>query len=79
MVKSTSRGHEIYYDNKIWRYLDTNEVYDDSRPCKRCGCFPTKEGYDACLGYLENVEHACCGHGIKEKLIIYKGDIGNVN
>jgi hypothetical protein len=35
---------------------------------------PTKEGYDACLGYLKNVIHACCGHGVQERYIKKLGD-----
>lgn len=27
---------------------------------------PTKEGYDACLGYIKGAKSACCGHGIEE-------------
>ena len=64
MVISDSRGHIIYYDGKDWRYLDTNEIDDGKRACKRCGCFPTVEGYDACLGHIEGVSSACCGHGV---------------
>lgn len=66
MIKSYSRGWEIYYDGKIWRYCDDNSVHDDSRPCKRCGYMPTEEGYDYCLGYIEGAVSACCGHGIEE-------------
>ena len=50
MVKAYSRGWEIYYDGEHWRYVDNNEIENDSRPCKKCGCMPTNEGYDACLG-----------------------------
>lgn len=72
MVKSYLRGHEIYYNNKDkqWYYLDDNSIADDSRPCKKCGKYPTKEGYDACIGYLEGVKSACCGHGVQEDFII---------
>ena len=55
MVKAYSRGHEIYFDGKDWRYSDNNAINDDSRPCKKCGRMPTNEGYDACLGYLDGV------------------------
>ena len=64
MTKSYSRGHEIYYDGIDWRYSDDNSIHDDSRPCKKCNCYPTIEGYDACLGKIEGVIHACCGHGV---------------
>lgn len=31
--------------------------------CGYCGVSRTKEGHDGCLGTLENVMNACCGHG----------------
>lgn len=65
-VISYSRGWEIYFDGINWRYTDTDEIDDDSRPCKKCMCYPTKEGYDACIGHVEGVSSACCGHGIHE-------------
>jgi len=70
MVKSYSRGWEIYYDGKDWRYSDNHQIEDDSRPCKKCGCKPTEEGYDACLGYIDGVKSACCGHGVEEPFVI---------
>ena len=71
MVKSNSRGWDIYHDGINWRYSDNDEIFDDSRPCKRCGKHPTKEGYDACLGYIKGATHACCGHGIEKGYVIY--------
>lgn len=65
MVKSHSRGHEIYFKDNEWRYVDNDEKIREDRPCKRCGCVPTKEGYDACLGKIEGVSSACCGHGVE--------------
>ena len=72
MIKSYSRGHEIYYDGKIWRYTDNKETVNNMRPCKRCGRIPTKEGYDACLGHIEGVKSACCGHGVEEPYVVYE-------
>ena len=71
MVKSYSRGWEIYYDGEHWRYVDNNEIENDYRPCKRCGRTPTQEGYDACLGHIDGVKSACCGHGVEEPYIVY--------
>ena len=70
MNKSYSRGHEIYYDGIDWRYSDDNSIHDDSRPCKKCNCYPTPEGYDSCLGKIEGVIHACCGHGVEKGYVI---------
>ena len=73
MATSYSRGHLTYYDwdTKNWRYSDNNEIVNDNRPCKKCGCSPTKEGYDACLGHIESAIHACCGHGVRKGYIMY--------
>lgn len=70
MATSFSRGHEIYYDGTVWRYNDTGEIDNDSRPCKRCGCMPTKEGYDACLGHIDGATSACCGHGVVDAYVV---------
>lgn len=70
MIKSNSRGWEIYYDGVNWRYSDNNKIANDSRPCKRCGKYPTSEGYDACLGYIPCASAACCGHGVTKGYII---------
>ena len=71
MVTSYSRGWKIYFDGKNWRYCDNNEIDNDSRPCKKCGRLPTKEGYDACLGYIKGAISACCGHGVEEGYVMY--------
>lgn len=72
MATSYSRGHEIYYDWKTenWRYIDNNEIVNNDRPCKKCGCKPTSQGYDACLGHIEGVSSACCGHGVVEPYMV---------
>ena len=73
MIKSYSRGHEIYYDGKDWRYVDTGEIVNNNRPCKRCGRTPTEEGHDACLGHIEGAKSACCGHGVEPPYIVKEG------
>ena len=70
MVTAYSRGWNIYYDGTNWLYCDNDKICDDSRPCKRCGRLPTKEGYDACLGYMESVKSACCGHGVERGYVV---------
>ena len=59
------RGHKIEYQ-KEWVYADTGDSVNIERPCVRCGEMPTKEGYDACLGFIPEVTSACCGHGVEE-------------
>ena len=73
MITSYDRGHKIYLQNGFWYYCDNNKILDPMRPCKRCGEKPTSEGYDACLGYLEDIESACCGHGVHEPIGINNG------
>lgn len=70
MVKSYDRGHEIYLYNGFWYYMDNNKVLDSKRPCKKCGKSPTKEGFDACLGYVKGASSVCCGHGVHEPILI---------
>lgn len=73
MTVSHIRGHEIYWNGKQWLYKDTNEaILNNERPCAKCGQMPTPEGHDACLGYIENIKNACCGHGVRAGYIQYK-------
>lgn len=73
-ITSHSRGWDIYFDGEDWRYSDNNQIYDDSRPCKRCGRMPSKEGYDACLGHIDGVKSACCGHGVEDSYVVKERD-----
>jgi len=61
------------YINNQWVY-ENNLVplNKEQRPCARCNCMPTKEGYDACIGKIDNATSACCGHGVEEPYIIFK-------
>lgn len=70
MIKSTSRGHETYFDGTNWRFIDNHEIDNHKRTCKKCGKFPTIKGFDACLGELKNISSACCGHGKGDKIIV---------
>lgn len=71
MISSFIRGWKIIYnwDKQDWFYMDKQESIEIERPCIRCGKMPTKEGHDACLGNIEGVRNACCGHGIEKKYI----------
>ncbi|MDZ7703158.1 MAG: hypothetical protein U5L04_01580 [Trueperaceae bacterium] len=62
------RGHAIRYSEERdgFVYCDTGEPVEDrweSRPCGYCGRDSTPEGHDGCLGTLDGVRNACCGHG----------------
>lgn len=67
-VKSYDRGYRTKLIDGIWYYIDTGLPVDEVRECVRCGKIPTPEGYDACLGYIEGVTSACCGHGVSEPI-----------
>ena len=56
--------------NSKWVYKDNGDDATIDRMCARCGKMPTIEGYDACLGHLDNVESACCGHGATKPYIV---------
>ena len=67
------RGHLAYWINEKngWCYADNGKRINDYRSCAQCGEPPTIEGYDACLGFIDGVEHACCGHGVEDGYIIW--------
>ena len=69
---SYSHGHKIYSKGVNWYYLDTDELHDNKkpRPCPRCGNYPTKEGYDACVGHIDGMKSVCCGHGVHERILM---------
>jgi len=67
-TRAYSRGWPIEYIDG-WVYSDTKESVGE-RPCKRCGCDPTFEGHDACLGTIPDVKSACCGHGVEKPYAI---------
>lgn len=71
-----SRGNPIHRNTETdrWEWEDGSPIEpsiggDTSRPCTRCGRYPTQEGHDACLGRIEGVTTACCGHGVEEPFI----------
>jgi hypothetical protein len=70
---SQHNGHPTTYnwDTQQWLYTDTQEPETQIRPCLHCGLSPTKEGYDACIGYLPNVMHACCGHNVRRPYAMF--------
>lgn len=69
-ISAHSRGHKIVYFKDSWIYANDYSIFNDSRPCIKCGRYPTKEGYDACIGKLNNIKSACCGHGIEKPILI---------
>ena len=67
-------GHLIYSrptsrreDFAGWFYVDDDEPFDtdNRRTCPTCGLTPERYGPDPCLGWLPDVQFACCGHGFE--------------
>ena len=83
MITAHSRGHKTIIKNieeispGIWSeeeyYIDTGKIVDNTRSCKKCGKKPTKEGHDACIGFIPEASSACCGHGLEKGYIMIRG------
>lgn len=69
MITSWKRGHKIVWHDGDWYYADSELLSTDERPCVRCNKMPTPEGHDACLGHIQGVKSACCGHGVHAPII----------
>ena len=73
MIRSYYHGNEIRKTEKeVWIYSDIKipvRLYKN-RPCGYCNKPQTKDGHDACIGILENVMNACCGHGKDDEAYI---------
>jgi hypothetical protein len=70
MQRAFDRGWPIYFDG-VWKYEDGKPLSD--RPCARCGR-PPVNGMDACLGHLDGVVAACCGHGVEPGYVLRETD-----
>ncbi len=70
------RGHNIVFENDVWVYADSKEPVSEESD-RRC-CFCKKENreddHDACLGVLDGVMNACCGHGVEEDAYVQLND-----
>ena len=75
-ISAHMRGHKVVFRGGVWRYADTLEIADDSRPCARCGRHPLPDGEDACLGHIPGLLSACCGHGVSKPIAIASKDTG---
>ena len=81
VAKSQYRGHEIIYDEEInhWRFVSDDEELHDKIvgnyidvKCKHCEYYILPNNPDHCLGHLEGVIAACCGHNQKRGYIVFK-------
>jgi len=73
MVKSKNRGNDIEFINNVWIYSDSQEPVASNhthKPCGHCDRAYTEEGHDGCLGTLQGLMNACCGHGNIEEAYV---------
>ena len=80
-VTARMSGRDVRYDEGIARWLweDTGKpAYIGDRPCPRCGlsyapCDQCDEPllHDPCIGHIEGVNSACCGHGVETGYIVW--------
>lgn len=71
-IKAKYRGHDIVCIGGEWYYENYMQSVQ-SKPnisCSHCKVEPTKEGHDACLGTLNGVMNACCGHGLDDEAYV---------
>ena len=75
MITSKIRGHLIYTVNGIdWYYEEDNTIYLNDRDCVACGACVKSDEPDPCLGWLDGVDYACCGHGDPDYEYVKVGD-----
>ena len=59
----------------MWVYADTKEPVEGMAPhaCPKCGKNQTEEGYDPCIGFLQDdtIVATCCGHGIYPPYVVF--------
>lgn len=67
---STLRGHQIELIKNVWLYSDTKQPCSNRRYCGFCGKSDTVEGHDGCIGTLNGVMNACCGHGVTKEAYV---------
>ena len=72
MKTSKWRGNPIEFIYDYWIYSDTKQKVSENknRSCGHCGKPQTKEGHDGCIGTLNGVMNACCGHGKVEEAFV---------
>lgn len=70
--RTSNNGNKTYVKNKSRFYEDGKSVDIGHKPCVACGKHPNSDGTDACIGRLENVMNACCGHGVSEGYIMFE-------
>ena len=70
MSATTYIGGRLYEYNEV----DGSWHEPDIETCPRCGArlHPGQEP-DACIGYVPGAESVCCGHGVEEPYVVFRG------
>lgn len=71
------RGHLIWlnHDTNKWFYEDGEEYSFNDRPCTKCDIVVDHDQPDPCLGRLDGVDYACCGHGNSQYEYVSAGGV----
>ena len=75
-------GRSCSYDGDKWLYVSDGTIaafssisgfeYSSTvKPCPACGELPLGDCEDPCLGTLDGVKSACCGHGLEDGTIVF--------
>ena len=70
-------GVRVFFriDTKKWIYSDGTNAHGEekqARKCPNCDKLQTAKGHDACLGELDGVIAACCGHGVTKPYVMFR-------
>jgi len=61
------RGNPVHWDGEHWR-LEDGQILGANGvdpPCARCGAIAASGAPDPCVGFIEGLVSACCGHGVE--------------
>lgn len=77
MITSNILGHQVVFKSPHWYFVESGKKVDnnDLPVCAKCKHPPTKEGYDPCLGHINNAISACCGHGVDKPIFLFSKQI----
>lgn len=62
-LKGFLRGNAVEWDGKTWRLPNGSDATAAVLTCPECEVPMAPGDPDACLGKIEGIAGACCGHG----------------
>lgn len=70
-----SRGHLVFSDDDGNAVFENGTPFTENHSCAKC-LLPCKENEpDPCIGWLDGVDFACCGHGIAGEAYVQAGGV----